>query len=298
MYLSEQDTFFLLCTIVEDILPDYYSKSMIGSLVDVQVFDLLVRRYQPKMYTKISKSASIACIAVPWFMCLFIGNLPWNSTLCAIDLILTEGSRGLFVIGLSLLHACKVNILPISDESLLLYLRKGLKDCIDIKAFQRYIHKYYSTVTNQEINDLRQTQRPKVLLDIEIEFEDCNIKSPVDTSDHEVLVIIDEKLEDKHIENEDNQIEEYDDLLKPLVYGPEIFNQQYSELLSEIKSNTNRKKTNRGIRKQTKETIELPHVRNLFREESDSDSRSFSDSKQHKSPRGIDGMKEFIAPAD
>lgn len=286
----------MLCTIVEDILPDYYSKSMIGSLVDVQVFDLLVQKYQPQLYTKISKSASIACIAVPWFMCLFIGNLPWNSTLKAIDLILTEGSRGIFIIGLALLHSCKDNILPISDESLLHYLRKGLQDCIDLKAYQGYVHYYHQNLTNQEINDLRFTQRPKVLSEIETEFEDCQIKSP--RNDLEVITIDINTSTEKVPATEDISTTEIllPDKESDPVYGPEIFHRQYAEILSDIKSNASRKKTNRGIRKETKETEDdLPHVRNFFREESDPESRSYhSDSKSLTKASSIGRMKAFV----
>lgn len=49
--MNEEEAFFLLCTICEDILPDYYSHGLqlMGSIVDQQIFASLVQQYFPDL---------------------------------------------------------------------------------------------------------------------------------------------------------------------------------------------------------------------------------------------------------
>jgi TBC1 domain family member 8/9 len=69
--MSEEDAFFLLCTICEDLLPDYYSTTLIGSLVDIQVMEDLTKEFLPKLGEHIS-CMGIAPFVVSWFMSLYI----------------------------------------------------------------------------------------------------------------------------------------------------------------------------------------------------------------------------------
>jgi hypothetical protein len=51
LYMSEEDAFWLLATICENIVPDYYCEGiqLMGSIVDLQIFIQLVRRYLPEL---------------------------------------------------------------------------------------------------------------------------------------------------------------------------------------------------------------------------------------------------------
>jgi len=41
--MSEEEAFWCLCSICEDLMEDYYSSSMLGSIVDQHVFQELVK---------------------------------------------------------------------------------------------------------------------------------------------------------------------------------------------------------------------------------------------------------------
>jgi TBC1 domain family member 8/9 len=87
---SEELAFWTLCTIVEKLLPDYYSPSMLGAMVDQQVFESLVEQHLPELNSHLRKlGVPLPLVSVPWFLCLFIGFLPWKvrfrvSLLCVV----------------------------------------------------------------------------------------------------------------------------------------------------------------------------------------------------------------------
>jgi hypothetical protein len=39
LFLPEEQAFYMLCAIVEQLIPDYYVKAMIGSIVDQRIFE-------------------------------------------------------------------------------------------------------------------------------------------------------------------------------------------------------------------------------------------------------------------
>lgn len=53
--MSEEEAFWLLCTVVEEIVPEYYNKSLLGSQVDQFVFQSLVQNNLPRIYQHLEK---------------------------------------------------------------------------------------------------------------------------------------------------------------------------------------------------------------------------------------------------
>ena len=132
LYMPEEDAFFLLCAIVEDLLPNYFTQSMVGSLLDLEVMDDLVQKHLPQVHEHLLTTiGGVSTIAVPWFMCLFIHCLPWKSALRAIDLFLAQGSRALFVVGLAVLKTCEPQILASDSEQILNFLKESIVKSID-----------------------------------------------------------------------------------------------------------------------------------------------------------------------
>lgn len=67
----------MMCMLCEHTLKGYYTKDMLGSMVDQRVFEVLLAQYQPKVFDHIQKlEIPIAWFTLPWFLCLFIGKLP------------------------------------------------------------------------------------------------------------------------------------------------------------------------------------------------------------------------------
>ena len=170
--MSEEEAFFLLCTIVEDLLPDYYTKSMLGSLVDLEVINVLIKDHLPALHDHIMESVgSIILFTVPWFMCFFIHALPWRSTLRAIDLILSEGSRALFVIALAVFKSCEAQIFERKGDTLLSFLKEELSEHINTTELLKCIKHYNPLITIELIKELRDLHRPSVLGEIKEEVD-------------------------------------------------------------------------------------------------------------------------------
>ena len=286
LYLEEEDAFFLLCAIVEDILPGYYTKSMVGSLVDVQVFDELVKKYQPKIHAKITHCGTISSIAIPWFMCLFINNLPWKETLLAIDLVLTEGSRMLFVIGLAIFHACKDEIFSCSEESTFDVIRNRLKNILEPKALRGYIKYYRSLIVESEIIDLRLIHEPIITEDIVSygqEF-DCTEQSS----------------------SEQEEASEFELFEQRMKYNQELMNsvslraRSFDKLFSAAMESHSKQLTVRGRRSSDRSlgSPRLPSFRTLLTRDSNNDPGTSPSLSPRFAESPVRGMKDFLSPRD
>jgi TBC1 domain family member 8/9 len=78
LYYNEEYAFIILASICEELVPGYYTRSMIGSLVDVEVMAELVRHHLPQVYAKLNRIGGVTVLIVPWFMCLYLNCLPWK----------------------------------------------------------------------------------------------------------------------------------------------------------------------------------------------------------------------------
>lgn len=51
LFMEEESAFWLMCNVVEDLLPDdYYSKTMIGTYVDQFVLAYIIKTTMPKLH--------------------------------------------------------------------------------------------------------------------------------------------------------------------------------------------------------------------------------------------------------
>lgn len=159
---------------------------MVGSLVDLQVIDELVCQHLPKVHAHILENVGgVALVTVPWFMCLFIHCLPWDATLRAIDLILAEGSRALFVIALATFHACKKEILQVEGDDLLDFLKTELKENINTLDLLKFIKFYDPLISVDLVMNLRVKYKPDIVGEIRDEIENDIEDDGTDTTEDE-----------------------------------------------------------------------------------------------------------------
>ncbi len=79
--MSEEAAFWMLTTICEDLVPEYYSKALVGSIVDQQLFEQLLEKHMPDIANHFrTLGISVGIISCAWFMCLFIGFVPLEVT--------------------------------------------------------------------------------------------------------------------------------------------------------------------------------------------------------------------------
>jgi hypothetical protein len=119
LFLSEEDSFWLLCVITECLLPrDNYSSSMTGTYLDQQVFEEVVRERLPAIDEKLTSCGlQLSLCSIVWFMCLYVNTLRIEPALRVWDIFLNEGDHVLFRVGIGLLKLHEEEILSCTDAS-------------------------------------------------------------------------------------------------------------------------------------------------------------------------------------
>jgi len=128
LYMSEEEAFWLLVTIVEELVPEYYNKALLGSQVDQNIFHSLVANNFSDIYQHLEKiNLPLTLITLPWFMCLFVSYIPWTASLRLLDVFFLEGRQTLFQVGLAIFKLNQKEILQEKDnEKVISLLRKNV----------------------------------------------------------------------------------------------------------------------------------------------------------------------------
>ena len=111
--MPEDDAFFSLCTIVEDLLPpDYYTDDLLGARIDQLVFAELMRYDLPKLTEWLATmQCPMSLFSLQWFMCLFAKDLPLSLTLRVWDVMFVYGDHALFAFALAMLQLAEPQLL-------------------------------------------------------------------------------------------------------------------------------------------------------------------------------------------
>lgn len=116
--LSEEDAFFSLVTMVEDLLPpDYYTRDddLLGARIDQLVFSELLEESLPRLCACMARMAvPLSLVSLQWFMCLFSKDLPLSVVLRVWDVMFVYGDHALFAVGLAMLHMAEAPLLSAS----------------------------------------------------------------------------------------------------------------------------------------------------------------------------------------
>ncbi|KAJ3062997.1 hypothetical protein HDU99_005020, partial [Rhizoclosmatium hyalinum] len=131
LYMKEEDAFWVLCGIVERILPDHYTKTLVGSVIDQSVFTALVKTHLPNLAAHMDKLyMDLSTISVPWFVCLFLNNVSLSVAIKILDGFLLDGPKFLFWIALA--------ILKINEKEL---LSRGRDDDIFVQIIKDFFER-------------------------------------------------------------------------------------------------------------------------------------------------------------
>lgn len=68
LWLPEEQAFWLLCFIVEDVLPDHFGRNMLGSLVDQKVLMYYMKVRMIRFSLSLSRSIRISDQSLPGFI--------------------------------------------------------------------------------------------------------------------------------------------------------------------------------------------------------------------------------------
>ncbi|KAG0142208.1 hypothetical protein CROQUDRAFT_662847 [Cronartium quercuum f. sp. fusiforme G11] len=117
IYTSEEQCFYLLSILCDQILPSYYTPTMAGTILDQKVFEHLVEKTLPMLsqYFK-SKEIQLSLASLPWFLSLYLASMPLVFAFRVVDCVLLFGPRVLFQIGLAILKINGPQLLTITDD--------------------------------------------------------------------------------------------------------------------------------------------------------------------------------------
>jgi hypothetical protein len=105
LFLDEEDSFWMMSTIIEDILPAaYYSHTLLGLQADMRVLRQLIGKHLPMIDEKFKlHDIELSLVCVNWFLTIFSNVFPMKILLRVWDLFFYEGSAGIFQITLAML---------------------------------------------------------------------------------------------------------------------------------------------------------------------------------------------------
>ncbi|XP_043086423.1 TBC1 domain family member 8 isoform X2 [Puntigrus tetrazona] len=116
LYTKEEEAFWLLVTVCERMLPDYFNRRVIGAQVDQSVFEELIRERLPELSERVPDLSPLASASLTWFLTLFLSVLPFRSALCVLDCFFYHGIRAVFQIALAVLDANSAELSSCSDD--------------------------------------------------------------------------------------------------------------------------------------------------------------------------------------
>lgn len=94
---DEEKVFWLVDTLINDLLPDYYSPDMKAIKIDQELLGEIIRWKDPEVFAHIEKhSVSWCLIGTKWFICLFADVLPVETVFRIWDCLFYEGSKILY----------------------------------------------------------------------------------------------------------------------------------------------------------------------------------------------------------
>ncbi|KAI8088204.1 rab-GTPase-TBC domain-containing protein [Thamnidium elegans] len=185
IYMSEEQAFFTLSVLCDDLLPGYYSTSMYGALLDQIIFEHLLEKTMPKLHAHFKETdiqLSVACL--PWFLSLYINSMPLLFAFRVLDCFFMEGPKVLFQIGLAILKINGDELLQATDDGAFMDILKQYFNSLDTplypnsdnpkaKNLTRFnelllvAYREFSNVTDELVRELRQTHQLKVVAGIE-----------------------------------------------------------------------------------------------------------------------------------
>jgi hypothetical protein len=114
--------------IVERMLPDHYTKTLVGSVVDQQVFNQLVAIHIPNLSQHLKKlQLDLSTFSVPWFLCLYLNSVSLHVAVRFLDMFFLEGVKFLFWIA--------VGVLKVNEQAL---IQRGKDDDIFVAVLKDY----------------------------------------------------------------------------------------------------------------------------------------------------------------
>eukprot|EP01027_Heterolobosea_sp_BB2_P010198 GEZU01014986.1.p1 GENE.GEZU01014986.1~~GEZU01014986.1.p1 ORF type:complete len:184 (-),score=23.46 GEZU01014986.1:21-572(-) len=114
LLLDEESAFWVLDSIVQDLLPDYFTSDLIGAQVDQRVFQYIFEKSLPDVdqHIKSIDPTILSMVTTKWFISLYLDVIPAQTVVRIWDVFFLERSFTIFFkVGLALMLLNKQKIL-------------------------------------------------------------------------------------------------------------------------------------------------------------------------------------------
>ena len=125
---------------------------------------MITQKHLPKLYGHLEDiGLNLDMVTYGWFICMFIGYIPWEASMQMLDIIFMEGSNVLFQIGLAILQLNEDAILEAEDpETVMSILRDRVYETDELLQITFAYFSYGDTIkelraseTQKELQHLR-----------------------------------------------------------------------------------------------------------------------------------------------
>ncbi|KAF5278381.1 hypothetical protein FQA39_LY05870 [Lamprigera yunnana] len=203
IYCAEEEAFWLLATLCENLLPDYYNTRVVGAVVDQGVLDNLISEHLTSLHVKLQQLGMINIISLSWFLTIFLSVMPYESAVNVMDCFFYDGAKVIFQIALMILDSNEDKLLKCGDEGEAMQLLsdylmgiyndegrgavrnkdyENQKRSISIQTLIYEAYSKYGFLTTAHIERLRLKHRLRVVQELEDNSERNVIRSVI--SDH------------------------------------------------------------------------------------------------------------------
>jgi len=156
LFMDEEDAFWMLATLVEDIMVDYYSTSMSGLQVDIKVTEHYIQKYYKDVWKHLEQiQANLSAVCMQWFLCIFVDIFPSEVTMRVWDVVMCTGRDILIKIVLQFIKTHKDQIMAIKNGGEFYELIKSYPQTIhDANPYIKEVQANFPLAT-KEVDDLR-----------------------------------------------------------------------------------------------------------------------------------------------
>lgn len=158
---NAENAFWLLKTILDNIVRSYHTKTMEGLRIDTAVFRALLIQRAPQVNQRLEVCGlPCAIMSTKWLVCMFAEVLPTETVLRIWDCVFLEGDKILFRVSLTLLCLHQADIERAEDVVELAALLRDIvanASVVDCHRFMTAVFRVPGRLRRTDIEMLRRT---------------------------------------------------------------------------------------------------------------------------------------------
>jgi len=158
LFVEEEDAFWLMCSIIEDILPaSYYSHTLIGVQADMKVLRQLVQTYLPEIEQQFKvHDIELSLICINWFLTIYSNVFEIKILLRIWDLFFYDGSTAMFQICLAMLQLNETKIIKAQNSAQIFSILSEIPANItDVDSLIETSIRIASSVNKNQVDTIR-----------------------------------------------------------------------------------------------------------------------------------------------